>query len=495
MAKVRHVVLAEKTLGDEAMLSPSTMQELGLADQDSLTITSLTYHQVLPAVGRKTVGHNQIRLPKKAATSLREGERLTIQQTPEAHEVEPEPRPSHPVSRVPTKFEWDDISSASFDEIAGLDALKARIEQALYYLTHPEWFLIRKGLPPRVFLFFGPYGCGKTMMAKAMAGRLSQGIEGGNELDVKLKSIRPSDIKDPYLGMSAKKAQAYLDAAREECNRGSTVLLLLDEIDSLVSDRADRNSHEEYRDVVNSIIQDVQGVHELEAESRIRKLWSDPEVDEVRKQLATTVRKKGRRDHRGDISLHKEDWGAEVQAKMLRLRQRVVETGGVSTVIIVGTSNDPTRVDEAFLSRAGDNIFFVPRPSAEAIEQMLRQQLDHTFVDLDDPGRTQLAHEAFEQSLTGRDIMLSWLQPLRTMRPGALTITGFQTIRSYRPHPTVGIEWERDLHQRLRGRGQVFLAEQVSEYLLEVEQARAVPSSAVAGKPGSKANGKQPALL
>ena len=491
MAKQRHVVLSEKILGDEAVLAPSTMQELGLSDDDSITVTSMTYHYVLPVISRKIVGHNQIRMPKKAATTLREGERLTIHKTPPAQETPPEPQQAGAASRVPASIEWDDISGASFDEIAGLGPLKARIEQALFYLTHPEWFLIRKSLPPRVFLFFGPYGCGKTMIAKAMANRLAQGLDGGNPLDIKLKSIRPSDIKDPYLGMSAKKAQAYLNAARQACDNGSTVLLLLDEIDSLVSDRADRNSHEEYRDVVNSIIQDIQGVHELEAEARIRKLWADPEVVEVRKQLAQVVRKKGKRNDRGDISLSKENWGTEVQAKMVHLRQRIMETGGVSTVIIVGTSNDPTRVDEAFLSRAGDQIFFVPRPSAEAVEQMLHQQLDHTFVDLSAAELRQLAQEAFEQSLTGRDIMLSWLQPLRSMAPGSLTITGYQTIQSYRPLPTVGIEWERDLRRRLESRGQAFLEEQVAEYLRGVEGAQ---RGSKPGRPALSRRGKQPAL-
>ena len=495
----RHVILIAKIPGDKAELCSSTMQALGLADGDHITITAPTSVYILPVVAGP-VGPSQIKLPTKASVVLKEGERIAVEPAEEPLFQPPAPRPVAKKASGLAKMEWDSIGPSDFNEIVGLGVVKSRIEQALFYLTHPDWFLIRKSLPPRVFLFFGPYGCGKTMLAKAMSGVLASSSQDGCPLDVKLKVIRSTDIKDPYLGMSARRVQEYLSAAREASNQGSTVLLLLDEIDSLVGNRADKQTHEEYRDVVNTLIQEIQGVHELETESRIRALWKDPEVVDLRNHLAMQVRKKGLRDHEGDLLLPQERWSRDVKEKMLALRKRVMDEGGVSTVIMVGTTNDPCRVDEAFVSRAGDNIFFVPRPSPEAIEAMLEHHLDSDFVELTRKERRELAHNAFKDNLTGRDIVLSWLQPLRNRAPGALTIVGYKTVKSHQPAPTVGIEWEIALYQRLKSKGHLFLAEQVAEYLAEVQAARK-PSNGAARVPAkAKSSNKrdpkrQPALF
>lgn len=527
----RHLLLSQKITGDEAVLHPATLEALGMSpDGGQILVTCSATYLVLKAVGKDSVSEHQIKMPRRSAAVLKEGERLTVQAAPMVSDsARPNghvPPPSNdapsrspaPDGMAPARaagggdqaegFEWDPITPSDFEAIAGLGRVKDRIEQALFYLTHPEWFLVRRNLPPRVFLFFGPYGCGKTMLAKAMASRMAYAETDGKNLPIKFKAIRPTDIKDPYLGMSARRAQEFLDRARDECNRGSTIMLLLDEIDSVVSNRSDGNTHEEYRDVVNSLIQDIQGVRELDTESRIQTLWSDPEVEEARQELAALVRKQGSKDQGGDISLPESRWPPEVRNRMLRLRERIVSEGGASTVIIVGTTNDPLRLDEAFLSRAGSNIFFVPRPNASAIEKMLADHLDSAFVEMNDRERRDLADAAFREGLTGRDIVLSWLQPLRSASPGSLRILGRQTVADRRPAPVVGIDWEKDLLRRLKERGQTALAKQVSEYLEEVlaahkrrESGNAPPSGGSSGpgrprRPGPSTGGsKQPALL
>ena len=491
MAK-RYVILIEKTGGEKAVLSAATMRELGLSDEDTIAITSSTGFSVLPVVAGPVLP-NQIKLPHKAAL-MQKGERLAVEPVSDSLLQRSEPERLAVTPRAPAEFTWDPVDDASFDEIVGLAGVKSRIEQTTYYLTHPEWFLIRRSLPPRVFLFFGPYGCGKTMLARAMASRLAHPADDGVALDIKLKGLKPTDIKDPYLGMSARSAELYLSAARAECDRGSTVLLLMDEIESLVASRSNGQIHEEYRDVVNSMLQGVQGVRELDSEARIGRLLRDPEVLALRDELANVVRKKGRRDPLGDILLAEQDWTEEVKGKMLRLRSRIMEAGGVSTLIIVGTTNDPCQIDEGFISRAGDQVFFVPRPGAEAIEQMLRQHLDGAFFDLHEQERGELAQDAFQHHLTGRDILLSWLQPLRSRAPGSLTIMGHKTIHSHMPHATAGIEWEADLYRRLRERGHLSMAQQVAAYLEQVRQPTSSPRQAN-GTSKSPPRSKQPALF
>ncbi len=494
MAK-RHVIVLSKTDGDEAVLNASTLRQLDRKDGGEIAIKGGTNFYVLTAIPGD-VGPDQITVPSKASL-VKEGDRLTIEAASgTAHAVTHHTPPGLAGQQEP--FDWDPIGDAGFDEIVGMTSLKARIEQALFYLSHPEWFLIRKSLPPRVFLLFGPYGSGKTMFAKAMASHLAHADGGGIGIDVKMKIIKATGVKDPYLGMSARHVQQYLDAAREQCNQGDTVLLILDEIDSLVPTRTGGQTHEEYRDIVNTFLQEIQGTQELDAETRIRKLLRDKKVQGLRGQLAAMVRDNGVRDQLGNIMLPEGDWTDDVREKMLLLRGMLTEAGGVSTVIIVGTTNDPCRIDEGFISRAGDNTFFVPRPPAEAIEQMLAAQLDSAFVELSDPERRTLAEEAFQRHLTGRDIMLSWLGPLRTMDPGSLTITGYKTIHEHMPSPNVDVEWELDLLGRLRERGHSFQAKQVEDYLrslpaAEQHEARSQPQRPK--QPGEEVTPHQPPLF
>ena len=535
MAK-RHVIMTEKVEGDHAVLNPATLSDLGVPEGGKIVVTSPTSFCVITAVSGPLVGPGQIKMPRKSSSMMHEGERVAIEsaavpaksveeleamgQMPPAPAPQNQPAPTNQAAQAPQAaptnqapqqpqgnnqpaaqgqgqsgqaqakgqpppVAWESISDTSFDDIAGQFAVKARIEQSVYYLTHPEWFLLRHTSPPRVFLFFGPYGSGKTMLVKGMAGRLSR-ARSGLSLNMKMKSIRSTDVKDPYLGMSAKHVQQFLDAARVECNNGNTVMLVLDEIDSLVSNRADAGTHEEYRDVVNSLIQDIQGMQELDSEARIRKLWKDPTVEETREALAKFARSTGKKDSHGDIKLPEKEWPEDVKKKMLGLRQKIVDAGGVATILIVGTTNDPTRLDEAFVSRAGDNIFFVSRPDATAVEKMLEMQLDSDFVELTNKERKDLAEEAFKRGLTGRDIMLSWLQPLRTTAPGSLAIMGYESVKDMMPEPTVGIEWEMDLYRRLRERSHMLLAEQVATYLAALKDAGVnLPEGPAGGAPKS----------
>ena len=480
MAK-RYVIVVEKIEGDHFLLNAATMQQLGIKELDQITVTSPTSFVVLP-VKAGAVEPDQLEVPRKI-TGLSVGDRVLIEPataTQSAATPGASPANARTQSHGPNDVRWDPISDTAFGEVVGMENLKGRIEEALYYLTHPEWFLIRKSLPPRVFLLFGPYGCGKTMLAKAMAGRLISGSDQGLNLDVKLKVLKATEVKDPYLGMSARNVMTYLDAAREAANKGSTVLLVLDEIDSLVGNRADGSTHEEYRDIVNTFLQEVQGARDLDSEIRLKNLQKDPEVIAMRKELAGAVRQQGKKDQQGDIMLSSKEMSPEIKQKLLKLRAKIQAAGGVSTVIIVGTTNDPCRIDEGFISRAGDNVFFVPRPPAKAIEQMLATQLDSAFVDLQDAERKLLAEQAFHAHLTGRDIMLSWLAPLRSMAPGNLTIMGQRSIHSHMPHPTVDIEWEIDLYQRLMQHGHLLLAAQVEEYLKSVQREQPVKERAAA---------------
>ena len=193
MAK-RHVILTEKVDGDHAVLNPATLSELGVPEGGKIVVTSPTSFCVITAVSGPLVGAGQIKMPRRSASLMHEGERVAIesaavpaksveelealgqlppapapqsQPTPQAPQAAPtdqapqpqgsnapanqgQSAPSGQTKGQPAPVQWEPISDTSFEDIAGQFAVKARIEQAVYYLTHPEWFLLRHTSPPRV---------------------------------------------------------------------------------------------------------------------------------------------------------------------------------------------------------------------------------------------------------------------------------------------------------------------------------------------------------
>ena len=470
----RYVVLASRIEGDFAELNQATLREVGATDGGSIAVTSGTGFSVVK-VRAGEMAPNQIKLPERIPL-FQVGDRLAVEVAPEAVKEQPQMATPRAKEEPNQEVKWDSLDSTAFDSIMGLDVVKGRIEQTVYNLTHPEWFLLKKMIPPKVFLFFGVYGCGKTMLAKALASRLNQEMSDGVKLDIKLKLIKPTDIKDPYLGMSAKHIEKYLSAAKAACDDGSTVMLLLDEIDSLVATRTEGQTHEEYRDIVNILIQEIQGANQSATEARIQRLIEDPEVSAIRQQVADLVRKNGHKHDGGDISLNQKEWPPEISDRMIKLRKKIVDAGGVSTIMVVGTTNDPCHLDDGFISRAGDQVFFIPRPDVTAIQDMLISNMDSVFFDVTKQDVHTLAQEAFQRHLTGRDIVLSWMQPIRTNAPGALTIIGHQTVKAAMPYPSVGIEWELGLFKHLTEKGHILLANQVAQYLDSVQSAEPVPA-------------------
>jgi SpoVK/Ycf46/Vps4 family AAA+-type ATPase len=133
-------------------------------------------------------------------------------------------------SRHPMKLEQfalPEKPSVKWSEIANLhDAKKAIEETVVFPVKRPDLFPLGWA---RGILFFGPPGCGKTLLAAAIA----------TEIDAAFYSVDAASIMSKWLGESEKNVAGLFCSAHKAAEGGNPVIIFIDEIDSLVGIRGD----------------------------------------------------------------------------------------------------------------------------------------------------------------------------------------------------------------------------------------------------------------
>ncbi len=112
--------------------------------------------------------------------------------------------------------------SVTFSDIADLEQAKRAIREAIVYpVKRPDLFPLGW---PRGILLFGPPGCGKTMLAAAVA----------NEIDGVFFNVDAASIMSKWLGEAEKKVKTLFSKAREVARKGKPAIIFIDEIDALL---------------------------------------------------------------------------------------------------------------------------------------------------------------------------------------------------------------------------------------------------------------------
>ena len=138
-------------------------------------------------------------------------------------------------------------TNVTFDDVAGAEEAKAEVREIVEFLRNPGRFQRIGGRIPRGVLLVGPPGCGKTLLAKAIAG----------EAEVPFFSISGSDFVEMFVGVGASRVRDLFKQAREN----SPCIIFLDEIDAVGRRRGSGmgGGHDEREQTLNAILVEMDG--------------------------------------------------------------------------------------------------------------------------------------------------------------------------------------------------------------------------------------------
>ena len=161
--------------------------------------------------------------------------------------------------------EVPDISYADIGGLAGqIEQIRDSVE--LPYL-HPELFREHHLRPPKGVLLYGPPGCGKTLIAKAVAASLArQSAAARGEADTTsyFLNIKGPELLNKYVGETERQIRLIFSRAREHATSGAPVVVFFDEMDSLFRTRGSGLSSDVETTIVPQLLAEIDGVERLD---------------------------------------------------------------------------------------------------------------------------------------------------------------------------------------------------------------------------------------
>src|SRR5690349_2863348 len=161
----------------------------------------------------------------------------------------------------------EEVPDVSYDDVGGLDDQIEMIKDAieLPYL-YGDLFKEHKLQPPKGILLYGPPGCGKTLIAKAVANSLAKRVaeKTGNENTRSyFLNIKGPELLNKYVGETERQIRLVFQRAREKSEEGVPVIVFFDEMDSLFRTRGTGISSDIESTIVPQLLAEIDGVESL----------------------------------------------------------------------------------------------------------------------------------------------------------------------------------------------------------------------------------------
>ncbi|MEV0349688.1 proteasome ATPase [Nonomuraea sp. NPDC050680] len=182
-----------------------------------------------------------------------------------------EPRSGYVYERIPKseveELVLEEVPDISYEEIGGLMRQIEQIRDAieLPYL-HADLFREHKLRPPKGVLLYGPPGCGKTLIAKAVANSLAKQVaeKTGQEGKSFFLNIKGPELLNKYVGETERHIRLVFQRAREKASEGTPVIVFFDEMDSIFRTRGSGVSSDVENTIVPQLLSEIDGVEGLE---------------------------------------------------------------------------------------------------------------------------------------------------------------------------------------------------------------------------------------
>ncbi|HZR46581.1 MAG TPA: proteasome ATPase [Candidatus Manganitrophaceae bacterium] len=160
----------------------------------------------------------------------------------------------------------EEIPDVTYDNIGGLNEQIELVRDAVELpFLHPELFAEHKLLPPKGVLLYGPPGCGKTLIAKAVAASLSKklGTRSGKEIRSFFLHVKGPELLNKYVGESERQIREVFKKAKERAEAGHPVIVFFDEMDALFRTRGTGISSDMEATIVPQFLAEIDGVERL----------------------------------------------------------------------------------------------------------------------------------------------------------------------------------------------------------------------------------------
>ncbi|MGG5174194.1 proteasome ATPase [Pseudarthrobacter sp. J1763] len=162
----------------------------------------------------------------------------------------------------------EEVPDISYKDIGGLGPQIEQIRDAVELpFLHPELYREHGLKAPKGILLYGPPGCGKTLIAKAVANSLAaRAAERAGTADLKsyFLNIKGPELLDKYVGETERHIRSIFARAREKASDGSPVVVFFDEMDSLFRTRGTGVSSDVETTIVPQLLSEIDGVERLD---------------------------------------------------------------------------------------------------------------------------------------------------------------------------------------------------------------------------------------
>ncbi|WP_390624314.1 proteasome ATPase [Fodinicola feengrottensis] len=168
----------------------------------------------------------------------------------------------------------EEVPDIDYTSIGGLASQIEAIRDAVELpFLHADLFREHELRPPKGILLYGPPGCGKTLIAKAVANSLAkkvaevrgeQGAGGDRNAKSYFLNIKGPELLNKYVGETERHIRLVFQRAREKASEGTPVIVFFDEMDSIFRTRGSGVSSDVENTIVPQLLSEIDGVEGLE---------------------------------------------------------------------------------------------------------------------------------------------------------------------------------------------------------------------------------------
>jgi proteasome-associated ATPase len=312
-------------------------------------------------------------------TKLRNGDTLLL-----------DPRSGLVLERLPRPevedLALEEVPDIDYEDIGGLDEQIEQIADAVELpFLHQDLFAEHRLPAPKGILLYGPPGCGKTLIAKAVANSLAKKVAAvtGDTARSYFFNIKGPELLNKYVGETERQIRLVFQRAREKSEEGWPVIIFFDEMDSMFRTRGTGISSDMESTIVPQLLVEIDGVESLRNVIVIGASNREDLIDPA-------ILRPGRLDVKIKIERPTEEAAAQIFARYLTAdlpldADSVASLGGgdpakAVQAMIEATAAEMYRTDEAnqFLEvtyQNGDKeiMFFKDFASGAMIENIVRR--------------------------------------------------------------------------------------------------------------------------